>query len=86
MIVHFHRDFIKRYNKLQPQLRRKTDRVLCIFRESPFAPSLRNHQLQGTMHERRAISVTDDIRIIYETIDQHITVLVLDVGNHDQVY
>jgi addiction module RelE/StbE family toxin len=86
MIIHFHRRFKKHYHKLPISLRNKVDKVIVLFREDPFTPSLRNHGLDGSLIGRRSISVTGDIRIIYEMEGEHAVVLFLDVGTHAQVY
>lgn len=86
MILRFNRAFRKHYRKLSPSIQIKVDNVLRLFRVSPYTPSLGNHELKGSMQGKRAISVTGDVRIIYRTTDKHITVLVIDVGTHDQVY
>ncbi|MBP9710606.1 type II toxin-antitoxin system mRNA interferase toxin, RelE/StbE family [Patescibacteria group bacterium] len=72
--------------KLSPFLREKIDRVIMLFEQTPFAPSLCNHALVGALKDKRAISVTSDIRIIYEMEGEHAVVLFLDVGRHGQVY
>jgi addiction module RelE/StbE family toxin len=86
MIIHVHLRFKKRYLKLSPFLREKIDGVIMLFEQNPFAPSLRNHALGGALKDKRAISVTSDVRIIYEMEGEHTVVLFLDVGRHAQVY
>lgn len=86
MIIRFHKRFIKRYDKLPSSIRRKVDSIILIFHGDPFAVRLRNHPLVGHLDGKRAISVTGDIRIIYEMEGEHVTVLLLDVGTHAQIY
>lgn len=86
MIIRYHRLFEKRYRKLSPELQRKVDSAVGIFVRAPFAPRLRNHGLIGVLLGKRAISVTGDVRIIYEMEGDHLLVLFLDVGTHTQVY
>ena len=86
MIIHVHRHFKKHYHKLSPIVRNKIDKVIILFKEDPFTASLRNHELQGALNGRRAISVMRDVRIIYEMEGNHAIVLFLDVGTHAQLY
>lgn len=86
MILRFHRSFEKRYKKLYPALQMKVDATIRIFAKDPHAKRLRNHALAGSLSGKRAISVTGNVRIIYETEDKHVTVLFLDVGTHAHVY
>ena len=86
MIIKFHKRFIKRYDKLPSRIRRKVDATILIFHGDPFTARLRNHSLVGHLDGKRAISVTGDIRIIYEMEGEHILVLLLDVGTHAQLY
>lgn len=86
MIIDFHKSFMKSYGKLSPKLKQKTDLVVRSFRNNPRDVSLRNHALSGKMDGRRAISVTGDIRIIFEEYDDYVLVVMLDVGTHGQVY
>lgn len=86
MIIYFHRRFRKHYRKLPLVLQNKVDRTIVLFRQTPFASSLRNHGLEGSLTGRRSISVTDDLRIVYEMQGDHAVVLLLNVGTHAQVY
>ncbi len=86
MTIRFHKRFIKRYDKLPSSVRRKVDATISIFHSDPFTARLRNHPLVGSLCGQRAISVTGDVRIIYEMEGDHVMVLLLDVGTHTQVY
>lgn len=77
---------MKSYGKLSPKLKQKTDLVVRSFRNNPRNASLRNHALSGKMNGRRAISVTGDIRIVFEEYSNYVLVVMLDVGTHGQVY
>ncbi|PJC37479.1 hypothetical protein CO046_00175 [Candidatus Peregrinibacteria bacterium CG_4_9_14_0_2_um_filter_53_11] len=81
-----HKNFKKSYKKLSAKLRAKVDDALCAFYCDPFDPLLKNHALGGSMVGKRAVSVTGDVRIIFEEYDGYILVIVLDVGTHNQVY
>ncbi|MFA5854737.1 MAG: hypothetical protein WC846_00380 [Candidatus Gracilibacteria bacterium] len=86
MKIIFHKFFGKHLEKLTPKLREKVKTTVFKFRTNPFDPILENHPLKGSMQGRRAISVTGNIRIIFEEYDDYTLVLMLDVGTHPQVY
>lgn len=81
-----HKSFTKNYAKLSKKLQAKTDETLLKFALDPFDPRLKNHPLKGSMFGKRAISVTGDVRIIFEEYDDYVLVVMLDVGSHPQVY
>ncbi len=81
-----HNNFKKDYNKLPKSTRSKAELAIRKFATNPFDPSLKNHPLKGGMTGKRAISVTGDVRIIFEEIDDYVLVIMLDVGTHNQVY
>jgi len=86
VIIKYHRTFDKHFERLPKKLQQKVGDVVEIFQKNTFAVSLHNHPLNGNMDGRRAISVTVDFRIVFEEHDRYTLVLLLDVGNHDQVY
>jgi mRNA-degrading endonuclease YafQ of YafQ-DinJ toxin-antitoxin module len=82
----FHKKFSKAYIKLSPKLQIKVDKTIILFRENPFLKNLGNHKLQDTLKGKRSISVTGDIRIIFEEYKNYTIVEMLHVGKHTQVY
>lgn len=86
MQIQYHRQFEKRFAKLQPQLQQKVIQTIQQFSKNSFSPKLRNHPLTGQLRGKRAISVMGDMRIIFEEYDNYILVIMLDVGTHNQVY
>lgn len=86
MQIQYHRQFEKRFAKLQPQIKQKVTATIQQFSKNPFDPKLRNHALVGRLAGQRAISVMGDMRIIFEEHDNYVLVVMLDVGTHNQVY
>ncbi len=86
MKIIYHKKFEKRFAKLTPKLKQKTSEAIKLFLKNPRDPILRNHALNGVLLERRAFSVTGDIRIIFEEFDNYFVVVMLDVGIHSQIY
>lgn len=67
-------------------MRLKIDTALVRFKSNPLDAALYNHPLKGAMTGKRAISVTGDVRIIFEEYNNYVLVIMLDVGTHNQVY
>jgi addiction module RelE/StbE family toxin len=81
-----HKNFKKKYKKLPQGIKTKVNLAIKKFSSNPLDPSLKNHSLRGGMSGKRAISVTGDVRIIFEECDGYVLVVMLDVGTHAQVY
>ena len=64
----------------------KVIETIEIFSKNPSHSVLRNHALRGAMLGKRAISVTGDVRIIFQEFDDYLVVVFLNVGTHNQVY
>lgn len=86
---------IKYANKYYLQERRLLDRRLELeevislrthwFRKNPNDTRLRNHKLHKRLEDKWAISITDDIRVVYEWLGKSM-VRFLAIGTHPQVY
>ena len=80
----FKRAYKKRV-KANPRLRARFWERLGDFLEEPFSAHLRTHKLGGKLAGQWAFSVDDDCRVLFEFIDSD-SVLLIDVGTHDEVY
>ena len=67
------------------KLVRRVEERLKLFQNNPQHPLLRDHALTGSKHGYCAFSVTADIRIIYYRPDEE-TIILYDIGSHNQVY
>lgn len=86
MILKFHKNFDKKYSRLNVKLKIKVDAAIHTFQNNPFDQALRNHPLKGNLGGKRSLYVAGDMRIIFEEIDDYVIVHLLDVGTHNQVY
>ena len=86
MEIQYHKDFLKRFEKLDEKHKNKVVKTIERFSKNPLEQSLKNHQLKGALRHFRAISVTGNMRIIFEQFDNYTLVVMLDVGTHNQVY
>lgn len=86
MEIYSHKSFLKAYAKLPSYKKSAVDEALMVFSESPADSMLRDHALKGKMKGLRAFSAGFDLRIIYRDEGGFITITLLDVGTHNQVY
>ncbi len=78
--------FLKRLIKLSPKIRERVKIAVDLLEIDPFDTRLHNHPLNGTLAGLRSISVTTDVRIIFQEFFHYKIVLFLDIGTHNQVY
>ena len=58
---------------------------LLLFVDNPFDPRLKTHKLTGGLEGRWAFSVAYDCRVVFRFLSDD-TVLLIDIGSHDDVY
>ncbi|MCX6726839.1 MAG: type II toxin-antitoxin system mRNA interferase toxin, RelE/StbE family [Candidatus Shapirobacteria bacterium] len=84
----FGRQFHKYYNQRiypSPKLTNRFNERLKIFCKNSAHPVLNDHPLHSKLSGCRSFSITKDIRVIYQIIDDN-PVRFLNVGTHNQVY
>jgi len=86
MKILFHKKFDKAYKKLTSKMQHKVDETLEVFQNNPHEKILNNHPLKDDLLGKRALSVTGDVRIIFEEREEYLIVELLNVGKHTQVY
>ena len=80
----FKRSYKKRV-KVDSNLKKKFWTRMEIFSDDPFANQLKTHKLSGKIKGYWAFSVDDDCRVVFEFIGED-SVLLVDIGSHDEVY
>jgi mRNA interferase YafQ len=85
----FTRSF-KKITKRNSRLRDRITEVLMLLAEDPFTPSLKSHKLAGNLDALWSCSVAYDCRIIFEFSEEddvlEVFILLVNIGNHDEVY
>ncbi|MEG3437637.1 type II toxin-antitoxin system mRNA interferase toxin, RelE/StbE family [Pannus brasiliensis CCIBt3594] len=80
----------KRLIRKSPNLRIPIERTLRQLSEDPFHPSLHTHKLKGDLSDVWSCSIDYSYRILFEFADNvedgEETILLLNVGTHDEVY
>lgn len=84
MRIKLHKNFLKRYQKLNAHQKEKFREKRGLFLEDEFNPILNNHPLKGNYLGYRSISVTGDLRVIYKKVGE--TVVFVTIDSHSNLY
>jgi addiction module RelE/StbE family toxin len=80
----FHKNFEKRILRDQ-KLSNRFDKRIKQFSNNSNHPLLRDHPLTGSKKHLRSFSITGDIRVLYQPLNNN-AVILIDIGSHNQVY
>ena len=84
----FHHSFKRAYKRsvsTGSEREEKFRSKLELFTDNPFNPSLRTHKLKGRLNGYWSFSIEYDLRVIFYFEDEE-TVVLFDIGSHDDVY
>ncbi len=76
----------RKFLKKHPELQERFAQILDDLTQDPFAPHLAYHHLGGKLKGIQAISITASYRITLTITISDQEIILLDVGNHDEVY
>jgi mRNA-degrading endonuclease YafQ of YafQ-DinJ toxin-antitoxin module len=76
----------KKFLKKHPEIHNQYEKTLALLEINPHHPSLRLHGLQGRLKCLSSVSINMSYRIVLELIIVDSDIILVDVGNHDQVY
>ena len=80
------KSFLKLFTSLNARKQEQVQLAVARFAEDRTDPALRNHRLKGKMRGYHSISAAWDLRVIYKEEGDFLTVILIDVGTHNQVY
>lgn len=86
MKIKYHKRFEKQFKKLPEKIQEKVIVTIEIFMSDPYNKKLSNHKLKGVLADKNAISVSSDLRIIFEEFENYALVIFIDIGTHNHVY
>lgn len=75
-----------RWLKRHADLKNQYLKTLQLLEANPFHPSLRLHALSGRLQGLHSVSINLSYRITLELMIQDQDVILINIGNHDQVY
>jgi addiction module RelE/StbE family toxin len=84
-IIHT-KSFGKAFRKLNRIQQEKVETAVGLFVTDRTNPALRDHPLKGKLKDLHAFSAAWNLRVIYREEGGFITIFLLDVGSHNQVY
>jgi addiction module RelE/StbE family toxin len=76
---------LKKWRKKHPDLSERFQQKVSLFIEEPFHPSLRTHNLSGSLDGCLALSISFEYRLVFKFISDN-QVLLIDIVTHDDVY
>ncbi|MBX2810100.1 MAG: type II toxin-antitoxin system mRNA interferase toxin, RelE/StbE family [Cellvibrionaceae bacterium] len=76
----------KKFLKKHPEIHNQYRKTLELLEVNPHHPSLRLHGLQGRLSGMWSVSINISYRIVLDLVIQDQDIILVDVGNHDQVY
>ncbi|MEE8057352.1 MAG: hypothetical protein V3T17_05895 [Pseudomonadales bacterium] len=76
----------KKFLRRHPEIRSQYQNTLEMLEINPHHPSLRLHGLSGRLAGLSSVSINMSYRIVVEMIIQDEEIVLINVGNHDQVY
>jgi mRNA-degrading endonuclease YafQ of YafQ-DinJ toxin-antitoxin module len=76
----------KKFLKKHPEIQNQYQKTLELLEINPQHPSLRLHGLHGRLEGLSSVSINMSYRIVLGFIIRDGDIILVDVGNHDQVY
>ena len=77
---------LRRFMRKHPDLADTVDETLEQLQINPFEPSLRLHNLSGSLQGMQAVSITYAYRIVLCVEITDSEVILHNIGSHDEVY
>ena len=85
MLITRSKKFIKQFKKLPLKIQRQLIERLKIYIEDENNSLLNIHSLQGQYKGLWSFNVSSDIRVIFDTSEENLTILVA-IGSHSELY
>jgi addiction module RelE/StbE family toxin len=67
-------------------LKKKFREAMIIFANNQFDSRLKTHKLTGKLKGLSAFSVSYDCRVVFKFEENNKSILLIDIGTHDEVY
>ena len=80
--IEYTTNFVKQFRQLPERIQKNAIQKESIFRQNPLHPSLRLHELNGTLRGVWSISVSINYRIILKRKPAGV-ILFYSIGKHD---
>lgn len=84
MKIKLHKNFLKQYQKLRENEKKKFKERRDLFLQDEFNPVLNNHSLRGRYEGCRSINITGALRVIYKRNTTE--VIFVTINSHSNLY
>ncbi len=84
MMISYHRDFKKDFQKQSKKIKEKFGERILLFEKDEFEPTLNNHALKGDYSGYRSINITGNLRAIYRKSCSG--VMFMAINSHSNLY
>lgn len=85
MQILFHKNFDKKYRKLNSKIQNSVDKRIKLFISDKFNLTLNNHPLSGKYSNFWSINITGDYRAVYYFLEVD-SVIFVEMGTHSELY
>ena len=76
----------KKFLRKHPEIHNQYMKTLQLLELDPSHPSLRLHGLEGRLKDLSSVSINMSYRIVLELEIRNEEIILINIGNHDQVY
>lgn len=76
----------RKFLRKHPEIHNQYKKTLQLLELNPSHPSLRLHGLEGRLEGLSSVSINMSYRIVLELEIRDEEIILINVGNHDQVY
>ncbi len=76
----------KKFLRKHPEIHNQYKKTLQLLELDPYHPSLRLHGLDGRLKGLSSASINMSYRIVLELEIRDEEIILINIGNHDQVY
>ena len=76
----------RKFLRKHPEIHNQYRKTLELLELDPYHPSLRLHSLEGRLKDLSSVSINMSYRIVLELEIQDGKIILINIGNHDQVY
>lgn len=76
----------RKFLRKHPEIHNQYRKTLELLELDPYHPSLRLHSLEGRLKGLSSVSINVSYRIALELEIQDEEIILINIGNHDQVY
>ena len=81
------RRIFRKWARQHPALREQFAKKIQVFEKDVFHPSLKTQSLSGILQVLYSCSITHDQRLVFAFLDEsQKSVLLIDLGTHEEVY